>query len=278
MLRPHPGLGVAVGQQPVCRRLTEIVEAELARDQHRPRAPPEQLALLVVDIRGDELAEALGHRRRGREALPHEQDARLSDHQARARRIGRQALEVRQVVTADLDEPTLGEPAKGVDDPCTAEVRPRPPLGLPHLDVQWMYLPAVVEGVLGLGHDRADRDPRPLLVPGALDERCVRLGIPEHQSVSSSGTTSTSSSRPRRSRCRRSTAAADQLAGHQPLQVVDAARRRCRRARRSGPRRAGPRASAGLPSTTSTTSTPRSRPERAASRGGSGRAPPAMPR
>ena len=57
----------------------------------------------------------------------------------------------------------------------------------------------------------------------------------------------------------------------------DVASRRGRPPRRSGPRRAARRAAAGLPATTSTTSIAASRPSSAATRGGSGRGPPAMP-
>src|SRR5262249_46303824 len=87
VLRPEPGLGIAVGQQLLGGCPRELVEAELTCDQQRPRAAREQLALLGVDVVRDELSEPGARIGRGREAVLDETDAGLADHQARARRL-----------------------------------------------------------------------------------------------------------------------------------------------------------------------------------------------
>ena len=91
VLLPQARLRVAGGEEALGRGVPEIPEAELARDEHRPGAPPDQLAVVVAHVRGDEVAQARERHGRGRQALPYEQDAGLAGQQARALGVGLEA-------------------------------------------------------------------------------------------------------------------------------------------------------------------------------------------
>jgi hypothetical protein len=86
--------------------------------------------------------------------------------------------EVRNVVTPEPDEPALLELVKPLDHAGAPHVHRPEALFLVVVRVR---RPTVVEGILGLGHDLADRRLDRGRAPRLVDERLVVLGIEERQ-------------------------------------------------------------------------------------------------
>jgi hypothetical protein len=157
---------------------------QLGGREHGARTPPQQLAVLVVRVGGDQLREPIGVRLRGLEPLEHETDPCLPHEQARrviVLRFVRDVvlLEVRDVVALELAEPASLQLVEGADDTCAAHVDAAEAhrLGL----VLGVRGPAVVERGLGVGDDLADRSLDRGRAPRLAEQLLVALVVEEHR-------------------------------------------------------------------------------------------------
>ena len=87
-------------------------------------------------------------------------------------------VEVRDVVALELDEPALLQLVKPLDHARAPQVHATE---APSSSSSGMRRPAVVERILGLGRDLADRRLDRGSVPGLLAERLVALGMEQGQ-------------------------------------------------------------------------------------------------
>src|SRR5581483_10830367 len=169
---------------------------ELARGDERPRRTPHHVLGLVVDVRPDELVNAVLELRARREPPRDEEDAGLAGEESGNRRVGKReaALEVRpraeelerakgerRQVEAGLREPTVAQLGKREDDAGRADVHvlhgARRAPAVPGVGAPEQARPA--KGRLGVGSDRADPRAHARLVPRVVDERLERLGLVE---------------------------------------------------------------------------------------------------
>jgi hypothetical protein len=140
--------------------------------------------VLVVGILGDQHREAVGVRARGRNPLADEADPGLAEVQSPlvvvVGVIGDVVLlEVRDVVALELAEPAPLHVVEGADDTRAARIDAAEAhrLGL----VLGVRGPAVVERVLGLGDDLADRSLDHGRAPRLAEQLLVALGVEEHR-------------------------------------------------------------------------------------------------